>query len=273
MSITASTCQQINQSPLNLSTAKQLWSFPKSSRFGKLENPNNCAVAFYDLPDQKQKRAAGVGYSTKYDFTKNGPNTPAPDTYKIVGEIDFNKTKNRGYPFGVSRDKMWQTGIMGGLNKVTPGPGKYESQSTLSQTRYTMRPKNQQDIMILTKNVPGPGAYNSVQGIDSKGRYPISKFSNSCATLFNPPRSKRFDNKQYSSDVPGPGNYKLDNIGIQKTGFYPTSNLHSSKCRSFPHDIRKTYSVSSMQTPGPGQYRLPSDFGYYESKSKSISRS
>lgn len=43
--------------------------------------------------------------------------------------------------------------------------------------------------------IVGPGAYNSVQGIDSKGRYPISKFSNSCATLFNPPRSKRFDNK------------------------------------------------------------------------------
>lgn len=40
MSITVSTCQQINQSPLNRSSAKQLWSFPKSNRFGKLENPN-----------------------------------------------------------------------------------------------------------------------------------------------------------------------------------------------------------------------------------------
>lgn len=82
------------------------------------------------------------------------------------------------------------------------------------------------------------------------------------------------------NDVPGPGNYKVENTGISKvicfnikqTGSYPTSNLHSSKCRSFPHDARKTASVSSLATPGPGNYRLPSDFGYYESKTKSMSR-
>ena len=50
---------------------------------------------------------------------------------------------------------MASTGILGGINTFTPGPGKYESQSTLSNMRYTMRPKTHADIMILTKGVPG----------------------------------------------------------------------------------------------------------------------
>jgi hypothetical protein len=50
---------------------------------------------------------------------------------------------------------MWQTGIMGGLNKVTPGPGKYDLGSTLSKTKYSMRPRTQGDLMILNKFVPG----------------------------------------------------------------------------------------------------------------------
>jgi len=49
---------------------------------------------------------------------------------------------------------MWQTGIMGGLNKVTPGPGKYDLGSTLSKTKYSMRPRTQGDLMILNKFVP-----------------------------------------------------------------------------------------------------------------------
>lgn len=94
---------------------------------------------------------------------------------------------------------------MGGLNKITPGiidwfykkiikkgPGKYELPSTLSHTKYTMRPKTHADIMILTKGIPGPGAYEAIPAINDKGRYTLSKFSNSCATLINPSRSRRF---------------------------------------------------------------------------------
>ena len=46
--------------------------------------------------------------------------------------------------------------------------------------------------MILNKFVPGPGTYQDVPAINTVGRYTLSKFGNSCATTFNPPRSKRF---------------------------------------------------------------------------------
>ena len=71
-------------------------------------------------------------------------------------------------------------------------PGKYDLGSTLSETRYTMRPKLENDFMVLTKGVPGPGQYNPLPAINEKGRYPLSKYSNSCATIINPARSKRF---------------------------------------------------------------------------------
>jgi hypothetical protein len=87
---------------------------------------------------------------------------------------------------------MWQNGILGGINKATPGPGKYDLGSTLTDQKWTMRPKTHDDLMIMNKFVPGPGTYQPKPAINEKGKYTLSNHGNSCATLFNPPRSKRF---------------------------------------------------------------------------------
>jgi hypothetical protein len=44
---------------------------------------------------------------------------------------------------------------MSNVNNKVPGPGKYELGSTLSNTKYTMRPRTQGDMMILNTFVPG----------------------------------------------------------------------------------------------------------------------
>ncbi|KAM3144344.1 hypothetical protein pb186bvf_003508 [Paramecium bursaria] len=270
MSVTVSTCQQISGSPLNHSTAKNLWTFSKSERFGQLGYTVNCSRAFYDLPSQTEKRAAGIGKGSKVDFTKVNVPTPSPQTYNMPGDVEQNLKKKKGYPFGVSREKMESTGILGGLNIKNPAPGKYDLGSTLSETRYTMRPKLENDFMVLTKGVPGPGQYNPLPAINEKGRYPLSKYSNSCATIINPARSKRFP-KDFSSNLyaPAPGNYKIENAtGMSKDGKYFVSTLHSSGVRSFPKEARRTGSTGKERTPAPGSYRLPSEFGYYEAKHK-----
>lgn len=47
--------------------------------------------------------------------------------------------------------------------------------------------------MVLTsKEIPGPGTYESLPAVNPVGKYPISKYNNSCATLFNPKNSRRF---------------------------------------------------------------------------------
>jgi hypothetical protein len=72
--------------------------------------------------------------------------------------------------------------------------------------------------------------------------------------------------------VPGPGTYDL-NVGMNKTGSYFLSKFMGSMCRTHYHADRNTLlTANSVQTPGPGNYRLPSDFGYYESKKKSATQ-
>jgi hypothetical protein len=46
------------------------------------------------------------------------------------------------------------------------------------------------DILITTKTVPGPGAYNVGETINKKGKYFVSKYHDSGATTIAP-NSKR----------------------------------------------------------------------------------
>lgn len=269
MSLTVSTCFQICNSPLNLSQSKHLYSFPKSQRFKDI-GKSNCEKFCYDLPPVKDHRKAGIGYGTKYDFTKQNNKTPGPNTYELPSETDAAVKKHKGFPFGVSRENMASTGIMGNLNKRNPGPGNYQLPRTLSTVSYSFRQRTSQNdpLNAHTKYVPGPGAYPITPSITPDGKYFESKFRSSGALSFNPARSKRFPEQNKGLQNPGPGQYPL-NTGISKDGQYFVSGFKSSKCRSFAHDVRRTFSQDNLRgAPGPGQYRIPSEFGYYESAQK-----
>ncbi|EGR30854.1 hypothetical protein IMG5_122550, partial [Ichthyophthirius multifiliis] len=268
MSITISNCFQICNSPLNYSKSKYLYSFPKSQRFKEDTKPN-CEKICYDLPSVIDKRKAGIGYGTKYDFTKQNKKTPAPNTYNVQSDFEIQKQHHRGFQFGVSRELMEVTGIMGNLNKKNPGPGTYPNSSTLNKVAFSFRQRTANDdpLNSKTKYVPGPGSYPIPTAISSNGRYFNSKFNSSGALNFNPARSKRFPD-QNRNQAPGPGAY-APNTGISKVGNYFVSNFQSSKCRTFSHGIRNTISNENFKnTLGPGAYRLPSEFGYYQSKYK-----
>lgn len=53
-------------------------------------------------------------------------------------------------------------------------------------------------------------------------------------------------------------------------GSYFVSKFKSSMCRTHYHADRRTIMGHSVTTPGPGSYRMPSDFGYYESKKRLV---
>jgi len=51
-------------------------------------------------------------------------------------------------------------------------------------------------------------------------------------------------------------------------GNYYVSSMKNSMCRSFTHNIRHGIMEGlkeKTKVPGVGSYRLPSEFGYYES--------
>lgn len=78
--------------------------------------------------------------------------------------------------------------------------------------------------------------------------------------------------------MPGPGAYD-PKTSMNLTGSYFVSKFKSTLGRSFGHSIRVTATSGYNgkyggfwfkfieHTPGPGAYRLPSEFGHYESKS------
>lgn len=50
-------------------------------------------------------------------------------------------------------------------------------------------------------------------------------------------------------------------------GRYLLSKNKSTATRTFSHNKRSCFDPAPP-TPGPGSYRLPSEFGYYESKNR-----
>jgi hypothetical protein len=69
MSFILESGEVVSKSPLNTSTSKQLYSFPKTQRFFKFKQTT--CENFYKLPEVRTSRATTLGYGKKFDFTKN----------------------------------------------------------------------------------------------------------------------------------------------------------------------------------------------------------
>jgi len=265
-----STPGQICNSPLNNSRSKMLFSFPKAKKMGE-SLKSTCSQAFYDLPPVRESRTTAFGYGHKFDFTKGHGKTPAPNAY-VPSSIFDDKTKKRGYSFGLSREAMLVTGGQYIGEKKSPGPGAYNTRE-INKTliSFSFRPRTNTEGSISSKTIPGPGAYATIGTIDPKGKYNVSKFKNSGAAIIAPSRSQRWAPTKETKE-PGPGAYDLK-TGINTTGAYFVSKFKSNIARSFGNSMRKTGSGGHLDIPGPGSYRLPSEFGHYEApQTKSVTK-
>lgn len=264
MSVIASTAQQICNSPLNNSRSKMLFSFPKSKKIADVRK-SDCTNAFYDLPGIRAKRTTSFGYGHKYDFTKAHTKTPAPNAYENKSIFD-EQNKKKGFSFGLSREAMAVTGGQLVGDKKSPGPGAYDIRGiNKTNIAFSFRPRTTIDNMNSFKHVPGPGAYSTIDTINLKGKYSTSKFKNSGASIIAPARSQRWNDKKAANE-PGPGAYDLK-TGINMSGSYFVSKFKSNIARSFGNAVRKDPPTTNLTVPGPGSYRVPSEFGYYESMS------
>ncbi len=81
MSIIASNCNEICNSPTNGSKSKMLYTFPKAPRFN-FHNRAMCQT-FYEADHKWPRRSTNFGYGNKYDFTTEAPASPPPNTYDI----------------------------------------------------------------------------------------------------------------------------------------------------------------------------------------------
>mmetsp|Transcript_40420 Transcript_40420/g.35879 ORF Transcript_40420/g.35879 Transcript_40420/m.35879 type:complete len:158 (+) Transcript_40420:321-794(+) len=147
-------------------------------------------------------------------------------------------------------------------DKTSPGPGAYNCREINKKViAFTFRPKTTADNMITSKHGPGPGAYTSIDATNVQGRYVVSSHKGSRAPKINPPKAG--GNGLRMSNDPGPGQYDLK-TDINKSGSYFVSRFRSSVGRSFGTSPRRTGQLGYFEnTPGPGSYRLPSDFPHF----------
>ena len=165
----------------NHSPTKFMYSFSRAQRFPSLDR-RGFSDAFYVFPGiGRTGRKVGIGYGTKYDFTKSRVKT------EIIGlKRDFDigsKPRGVSYTFGESRSKFGKQVIPGNrlLDKNIPGPGKYTVRKELGSDA----PKCSMHAICGERgwtnkkmNNPAPGTYQPVVKINDKGKYPVSNISN-----------------------------------------------------------------------------------------------
>jgi hypothetical protein len=91
-----------------------------------------------------------------------------------------------------------------------------------------------------------------------KGRFSVSKFSDSLYSIIHP-KTERLNSVKPS---PGPNHY-IEGDSLNGTGKYVLSNRKSNGRRLFSKTARDIFWKNRSITPGPGSYVETSEFGHY----------
>ena len=276
MSIIYKSGAEISRSPLNNSKAHQMYSFSKAERFPKIKSSGH-ADTFYNLPEVRSKRMTSIGFGNKSDFTLSDKNIKSK-YYQTKRDFDEGNKHGKYYTFGQPRDKYNKVYVEGHKNfdANVPGPGKYFLPKPFGwdAPKFTMKGKND-DNKKKNKNynkmleeekkknteyqtLVKEGKVKIPLEMNPNGKYPVSTLRNINFVKFDKDHSKRF-NYTYSQ-FPGPGTYDTKQL---------LGKIYESKFQTFEgFTMYQRYKVkdSRQNYPGPGSYKLPSDFGIYVSK-------
>jgi hypothetical protein len=157
-------------------------------------------------------------------------------------------------------------------DKNVPGPGKYNYHKTIGSEapKYSLYSRRGDDIYGTSEKskMPGPGKYDITTGPEQ--RYVTSRMKNIVNIKWGSSKMIRF--APLKMGYPGPGSYdenKASEINGKGNVFW--SKFRSSTSRSLtgkPKDtgVKFTSKTICNLAPGPGAYRMFSEFGQYESK-------
>lgn len=97
-----SSFKDINASPLNRSTSKNLWSFAKDARF---HQDKVYCDKIYDTNGMRPHRyGVSIGKGNKSDFTKDLTASPGSSKYFKASLFEYNKSHQKGYSLGLGRE-------------------------------------------------------------------------------------------------------------------------------------------------------------------------
>ena len=260
----------------NTSTAKQMYTFSKAARFPP-DKTFGHSQEFYDLPSTLSKRYTKMGYGNKSDFTLTDKNYKA-ELYDKGSDFNPQKPYGPKYSFPNGREKYGKVYLdsVKLFDKDVPGPGKYNYLKPFGSNapKYTFRGRNEGAEKKKNENAKDdkgdnenkeqndknekPYITNNPLQINVQGKYPLSSVRNVNSMRMGNDKTKRSD--YIINKNPGPADYTIKPLlGRIFESPYRSSEGVSILSRYKVIDSRSNY-------PGPGSYRLPSDFGQYESK-------
>lgn len=233
------------------------------------------------------KRQTSFGYGRRISFKLNNRATPSPAEYDLDGAL----VNTEGKTFGLGRNVTFASKAASAVQRVylhreassTPSltseswPRRVRPESSIQKRRvhYAAQNSLRQKLYRIASHldfiedqeqaaVPGPGEYHQI-GV-KLGRNFVSKFrsiNTPNPMSFTSNRFSRASKQSWDSDRnPGPGNYRLK--GLMRTE--PSALNHSSTSGTLSKSLRTSFTDKFAQlkfAPGPGNYRLPSDFGHY----------
>jgi len=172
--------------------------------------------------------------------------------------------------FGLGREKVALNGIIPQkmYRGEAPGPGMYPYNNCKSTIAFSFRKKL---APHLTTDMfsPAPNKYQIPESINAEGKYFSSKYASSKAPGLKQ-SELRFKSEHPNRKTPAPGSYPTVDL-MNTTGVYKLTKFRNSMCRSFSKADRNTMGMDMKKKgsiPGPGNYRLPSEFGYYVSSGR-----
>lgn len=228
------------------------------------------------------RRTCGFGHGPRFATPLNNERNKSPEPGAYVLKSDFAKPgtsasrrdKGHMYSFGCPHEKYRKVYVPGCKichdSDAIPGPGHYTNTHNTMGTEgksFLLKGKMTHfaDPAVLRRkaDVPGPGLYGSPLELNKMGVYVLSTVENSRATKWSPSKTRFVDNDYYRRNTPGPGNYNPSDYD-SSTGMYITSKFRNRGSIQYRHDITKKVERATTETPGPGSYIAPSDFGHLD---------
>ena len=279
---------------------------PKEKRFWKIKENIGKTDNYYDIPEFLSKRFTTMGSGKRVDFTlsqkgvntkyysnptdfdplhPHGPRFSFPKAgavkrekkKKKEGEEDNGKDKdddevkyppfyNYLKPFGWDAPKF----TMRGRNE----PKKEDTKKGKEGEKEEEKGDDKDEKKKLKNrkfSIPGPGQYPITVHINDKGKYPVSNISNVSSFKYIYSKEKELERKEKAKK-----RKEEEEEELKKQGLLPPpevkpliGKIFNSRFRSSNNGSmygRYKESDTSKHYPGPGSYRLPSDFGQYLSK-------
>ncbi|CDW73627.1 UNKNOWN [Stylonychia lemnae] len=225
------------------------------------------------MPTTISPRATSIGFGRRFGGLINKSEAPSPHKYNVTS-IDFHD-KTKGYQFGMSRDRFAKVYLKEHPphDLTIPGPGAYHAKLSFVEKNngiFTLRPKtNFQSIFNdHRKDNPGPGTYDSNRATESVNGHTVeSRYRSPGGTVISK-NGPRFDSSplKRAMQEPGPGQYRHVEA-VSNTGNYFIKKFKNSGAPVFSKSRRLVeldVSQTRKITPGPGSYRIQSEFGFYD---------